>query len=317
MHPQTIRDWLRRYAKEGEALFQVSLVRGHPSPNLSPEQEAWMKKAMTEHAPQALGLEGSWWTPPLVQALAKKQFDVSLGDSTTYTYLHRWGFRPRVPLRRAIQRNPESIREWLDTTWPGLVKRVANGAELVFLDESQVREDHVQPRVWVPTSARPAVDVSGKRGRVNVISAVQMEGKLWWWCYTETLESTRFCEALSRLYREMGSPKELLVVLDGLRVHFSEETTQWLQEHLPQVSLIRLPAYCPELNPDEQVWAYLKGILYRFSPLKIGEAVAEAVIVEMDRLQKAPERIRQFFWHPDLAYLHPLAEQKQAHLKAA
>lgn len=298
-------------------MLAVSKVRGRPQNKLSPEQSAWMKHHMTQHTPKQLGLQGDWWTPPLAQALALQQFQIKLGESTVYTYLHRWGFRPRVPLQRAVQRDPKKIQEWVDTTWPGLVKRLAEGARLVFLDESQAREDHVQPKVWSATSERPVMKVSGKRGRVNIISAVQMEGKLWWKCYTETLNSERFCEALLGLYTAMGRPSELIIVLDRLRVHFSAETQDWLKQNLPQVSLVPLPAYCPELNPDEQVWAHLKGILYRWDPLQVEDHVAEAVIVEMNRLQRDHHRIRQFFLHPDLAYLHPVAKQRQAAVQAA
>ncbi len=302
-----IRSWLAKYKREGEELFEVNEKRGHPEPKLNEEQQAWMKQAMTEHTPDQLGLPGEWWTPPLARALAKKQFDIEIGASTIYQYLHQWKFRPRVPLRRACRRDPQQLREWVEADWPEVVKKAEAGAEVVFLDEAQVREDHVCPRVWTHSSERPIVVVSGKRARVNIISAINVKGKLWWQCYTESLDSERFCHALKALYTAMETDK-LIIVLDRLSVHLSEETTAWLKEHLPKVELVLLPTYSPELNPDEQVWAHLKAILHRFTPLKISEHVGEAVTVEMHRLKKDRKRIKQLFFHPDLEYLHEFAK---------
>src|SRR5207253_6261233 len=63
-------------------------------------------------------------------------------------------------------------------------------------------------------------------------------------------------EYLRRLRATLGGP--LTVLWDGSRVH---DRSRAVQEYLaghPEVRTERLPAYAPELNPDELVWAWTK-----------------------------------------------------------
>jgi transposase len=50
----------------------------------------------------------------------------------------------------------------------------------------------------------------------------------------------------------------LTILWDGCRVHDrSGAVSAFLAEH-PEIVTERLPAYAPELNPDELVWAWTK-----------------------------------------------------------
>ena len=60
---------------------------------------------------------------------------------------------------------------------------------------------------------------------------------------------------LRRLRATVGGP--LTVLWDGSRVHDRAKAAQaFLADH-PDVRTERLPAYAPELNPDELVWAWI------------------------------------------------------------
>jgi hypothetical protein len=54
--------------------------------------------------------------------------------------------------------------------------------------------------------------------------------------------------------------QQVVLVWDGLGVHWSHDLHAWLaiQRHWLQVE--RLPAYAPELNAVEYLWANLKGV---------------------------------------------------------
>jgi transposase len=56
-------------------------------------------------------------------------------------------------------------------------------------------------------------------------------------------------------------PGTLLVVWDGAPIHRCHAVKRFLAAGAaPRLKLIRLPGYAPELNPDEGVWHWLKGI---------------------------------------------------------
>lgn len=62
----------------------------------------------------------------------------------------------------------------------------------------------------------------------------------------------RFLRRLHRHHR--GS---LVVLWDGVNPHRSRETLAFADEQ-PWLTLIRLPAYAPELNPVEGAWSWFK-----------------------------------------------------------
>ena len=50
----------------------------------------------------------------------------------------------------------------------------------------------------------------------------------------------------------------MFLILDNLKVHHSNMVKDWLKEHEKQIEVFHLPAYSPELNPDEYLNCDLK-----------------------------------------------------------
>ncbi|MGH9748457.1 MAG: transposase, partial [Candidatus Polarisedimenticolia bacterium] len=76
----------------------------------------------------------------------------------------------------------------------------------------------------------------------------------------------------------------------------------FVREHRHRLMLEYLPAYAPELNPDEWVWRYLKRVeLANFAPLNLGElriGLREAV----QRVRMRPRLRRSFLDASDLSF---------------
>lgn len=52
---------------------------------------------------------------------------------------------------------------------------------------------------------------------------------------------------------------KIYLIWDGATLHFTEKVKVLLRSlQLGRLTLLKLPAHSPELNPDEQVWTYLK-----------------------------------------------------------
>ena len=56
------------------------------------------------------------------------------------------------------------------------------------------------------------------------------------------------------------------------------------------ITLVLLPPYCPELNPVERIWLYLKE---RFLSLRIFESTEEIIEACCQRLEQARQRTPQ------------------------
>lgn len=120
-----------------------------------------------------------------------------------------------------------------------------------------------------------------------------------WWRFYFRLFAGTVCapqavEFLSDLRRQVRG--KLLVIWDGLAVHRSRTVNRWVERTGGAVTLARLPAYAPELNPVEYVWGHLKKhALANFCPKDFAQLGAEARRA-LRRAQRRPSLVRAF-WH--------------------
>jgi len=69
-----------------------------------------------------------------------------------------------------------------------------------------------------------------------------------------------------------------------------------------QIEVFYLPAYSPELNPDEGINGDLKQAVPRKPPARSRPDLQRNVISHMRRLSKSPKRIRSLFQNPAFRY---------------
>ncbi len=72
-----------------------------------------------------------------------------------------------------------------------------------------------------------------------------------------TVRSPEVVRFLKHLRRHIRGPVVLL--WDGLQAHRSRETRAHLEANTRWLTVHRLPAYAPELNPVEGMWSWYKG----------------------------------------------------------
>lgn len=92
------------------------------------------------------------------------------------------------------------------------------------------------------------------------------------------------------------------LVLDRLQVHRAGQIRDWLAAHRTKIEVFYLPAYSPELNPDEGLNADLKQAVTRKPPARSKHDLKRSVISHMRRLSQSPSRIRSYFRHEPVRY---------------
>ena len=161
------------------------------------------------------------------------------------------------------------------------------------MDESGLSERPSITRTWAPVGQTPQLHFSFCWRHLSVIAGVT------WWrfyfrLYAGTVRGPQAVEFLAALRRQIGRP--LLVIWDGLAVHRSRKVQDWVQASGGAVSLARLPAYAPELNPVEYVWGHLKKhALANFCPRDFAQLGVEARRA-LRRAQRRTSLVRAF-WH--------------------
>jgi hypothetical protein len=147
----------------------------------------------------------------------------------------------------------------------------------------------------------------GQRKRVSVIGAVSVSPtarRLGW--YFATLPDGYFAaeavvEFLRDLLRHLRG--RVVVVWDGGGNHKGPAIRAFLRRN-KRLTLERLPAYAPDLNPVEAVWSWLKsGQLANFAPDGVAELDDEVIDRLLD-LGADPGLLRVVWDRSDLPFPH-------------
>jgi hypothetical protein len=72
----------------------------------------------------------------------------------------------------------------------------------------------------------------------------------------KSLSEADYAALLSAAHQQLRAP--LIVVWDNLNTHTSKAMRKFIATHSDWLTVVRLPAYAPELNPTEGVWANMK-----------------------------------------------------------
>ena len=109
-----------------------------------------------------------------------------------------------------------------------------------------------------------------------------------------------FTGFLKRLLHNAKRP--IFLILDGGSYHRSRPVKDYLATLGGKLRLFFLPPYSPELNPDEQVWNYVKRHGVGKAALRSGKELPRFVLSRLRSLQKLPWMVRMFFLKPDTQY---------------
>ena len=190
------------------------------------------------------------WTREAVQLLLKNEFQLDVSVWTVGRYLKSWGLTPQKPVRRAFEQNSAEVRSWLQTKYPAIEREAKRaGAEIHWGDEMGLRSDHQVGRTYGRRGKTPVVPGTGQRFRCNMISTITNRGRLAFMVFEQSFTVSVFLQFLKRHIR-LGK-RRIVLIVDRHPVHRSAMVTKWLAQNTAKIQMHFLPAYSPELNPDE------------------------------------------------------------------
>ncbi len=157
-------------------------------------------------------------------------------------------------------------------------------------------------RTWAPRGKTPILKSYDRRDRLSAISAVTVSPKrrrlgLYFDILDHNVKADDFQAFVDHLLRRVG--RSIILVIDRYSVHRSAPK-KLRAKHTERLSIEWLPAYSPELNPDEQVWNRAKYTdLANFVPddvLHLGRSVAAS----LRKTRGQQSLLRSFFKHAEL-----------------
>ena len=268
--------WFRAEGIEG-LLGHANGASGGKEPRFSPPH--W-ERFRAEVA------KGEWRTAWDAQRWLREELGLEIALKEVYRHLGKLGARLKVGRRSHLKKDPEAEAAFRDG---GLEEK---------LNALEIPAGRVV-RVWVTDEARFGLHTVHRRmwGLRGVRVVVPHQQKYEWDYTYGAVEVTRagsvFCfqssvnqESCQRFLEQISAydPAAIHVVIqDGAGFHLPEG-----DERVPaNVRLIKLPAYCPELNPIEKLWDHLKDV------------VCNKVYPGIEELRAALHRWLEAFWRDE------------------
>lgn len=186
---------------------------------------------------------------------------------------------------------------------PDKTTAAAQGAWIVFEDESGQSLRPPKARTWAPRGHTPWVATSGRgRGRVSITGLL---------CYRPDARShllyrlhiyhgrkrerkgftdRDYLQTLTAAHHQLKAP--IVVVWDNLSSHDTPTVRAFVTAH-DWVTVFTLPTYAPELNPAEGAWSTVKRSLGNFTSRTIDQ-LADTIKHLLKQIQYRPDLINGY-----------------------
>ncbi len=126
--------------------------------------------------------------------------------------------------------------------------------EIWFQDEARVGQQGTLTRIWAERGTRPRAPRDTRYIWSYIFGAVCPERAEAAALIMPHADTQAMSAHLAEIAKTVASGAHALLILDGAGWHGSAEL-----EVPDNITLLKLPPYSPELNPMENVWAYLRA----------------------------------------------------------
>jgi transposase len=291
--PAAVCQWIKQMENTGTQRLYARPHTGRPG-ELGEAQKQLIPDVLS-HGAEAYGFRGDLWTCRRVKKVIEWEFGVSYHRSHVACLLKELRWTPQQPIERAAQRNEAEIQHWRTRTWFEIQKRaVLERRLLVFVDESGFDLLPAILRTYAPIGETPVLKVLHTRDHLSMMSAITPQG----WLFTRTrYEALNGMDSVHFLtHVRSQTDRKLLVVWDGSPIYRTTDVQDFLANGAAKtIHLERLPAYAPDLNPDEGTWRHLKRVELANVCCSDLVDLYSQVCLAVSRLRRKPRIIQSFF----------------------
>ena len=167
---------------------------------------------------------------------------------------------------------------------------------IVFVDETGFSFQVEPGTTWAPKGRTPVLRRVSKRRQVSTAIGLTLSGRVYKRHFNHAIHGEDTVEHLKHLRRQIDGP--MIIVWDRLQAHRSGIVKASLAEH-PEIDIEWLPAYAPELNPEEGCHGNVKDRMRGATPETEAEIRTQADR-GFARLRRRPDLLLGFFHHAGL-----------------
>ncbi|WP_307827589.1 IS630 family transposase [Planomonospora sp. ID82291] len=300
---ESVFRWKRQARTGGTEALRIKKAPGRPR-KLRPGQEQSVQAVVRDATPrQVLGTAVVLWTRALVAMVIAAWFGIGMSVAAAGRLLHDLGLSVQRPVYRSPRRDEAAVTSWVSTLFPRVRRNAQRrGAVVLFADEMSMRVDHRSGTTWGLVGRTPIVQAGAGRRSVKMFSAIGVDGTLRYRLAHGSMDRWAFLGFCAQLLRTIRRP--IVLIVDGSSIHTARAVRDFVARTGGRLRLFFLPAYAPDLNPDEWVNQNVKARAAREAVADEHE-LAAAMHSSLRRLQKCPGIVRAFFADPHLSYIRP------------
>jgi len=162
----------------------------------------------------------------------------------------------------------------------------------VFFDEFGFSFLEPLATTWARKGKRPILRRTARDRRVlSTAVALTMSGKIYKCHFEGSIKSDQVITSLQHLQQHLSG--RIILIWDRARTHKSRKTQTYLATHT-EISVEELPAYAPELNPEEYCHGNVKHHLKNARPIDKTE-MRQMLNRGFARLRRRPDLLLSFF----------------------
>ena len=154
-------------------------------------------------------------------------------------------------------------------------------------------------RTWSRRGQTPILQYSFNWDTLSVAAGLTLES-FYFRLYKGAVRSAQVIEFVQALRRHIPGP--LLIVWDRLSAHRSKLTRRFISDQGNRLWVEYLPAYAPELNPVEYIWAYWKQHSLPNVCPKDYWALHATARKTLKRMRRRPRLITSFWKQAELSF---------------
>lgn len=146
---------------------------------------------------------------------------------------------------------------------------------LWVLDETGKRLESNNHYTWSPVGKPTVIERNGSHKGVNIIGATEVSKHFdfVYHAYSKedgTITASHIIKFLEDLlqYNQSKGIRLTFIQWDNARIHTAEEVKQFAKDHENELVILHQPPYSPELNPQEEMWHWLKSFIAKATAAK-------------------------------------------------
>ncbi|MBS1910449.1 MAG: transposase [Bacteroidetes bacterium] len=161
----------------------------------------------------------------------------------------------------------------------------------MFADEFGLSFRDRLATTWAAAGSTPVLRREDKRRGLSCFCGLTTTGKVYTVYFHGSIDGACVVVALRHIRRYVNGP--LTLIWDRLSAHRGPEVRAYLKEDR-EITVVELPAYSPELNPEEYCHGYAKERLRNSTPVDAEELLMNAER-EFNRMRRRPKLLMSFF----------------------